>query len=136
VTVTHLLDTSVYSQPIKNVPMDSAMNRWHDLGDESVCTSAICHAEVLKGLEERDSERMWSRYREIIEGQYPVLPFDEKVAAVFATLCAIVRRRGKTCPAFDLMIAATAKHYGLILATLNARHFEEIPGVAVEVWSE
>ena len=135
-TATHLLDTSVYSQPIKNVPLDSAMDRWHVLGDEKVCTSAICHAEVLKGLEQRGSERMWNRYREIIAGHYPVLPFDESVAEVFTALCANVRRRGKTRPALDLMIAATAKRHGLILATLNARHFEEIPGVAVEVWFE
>ena len=134
--VTHLLDTSVYSQPIRNVPLASAMARWHELGDDSVCTSAICHAEVLKGLEQRDSERMWNRYREIIAGQYLILPFDEKVAEVFSALCAAFGRRGKTRPALDLMVAATAKRHGLILATLDARHFEKISGVAVEVWVE
>jgi len=35
----------------------------------------------------------------------------------------------------DLLIAATAKTSGLILATLNARHFEGIEGLAVEDWS-
>jgi len=36
----------------------------------------------------------------------------------------------------DLLIAVTAKAKGLILATLNIRHFNIIPGLAVEDWSQ
>lgn len=35
----------------------------------------------------------------------------------------------------DLLIAATARSSGLVLATLNARHLEGIEGLAVEDWS-
>jgi predicted nucleic acid-binding protein len=33
------------------------------------------------------------------------------------------------------MIAATAVANGLILATLNLRHFEKVPGLQFEDWS-
>lgn len=49
----YLLDTSVWSQPIKDRPLDWVLERWNQVGDEQVCTSAICLAEVFQGLEDR-----------------------------------------------------------------------------------
>lgn len=134
-TLTHLLDTSVFSQPIKDRPADSVMDRWSCLGDRATCTSAIALAELLHGLEQRGSAKYWGRYRQLLEGRYPVLPFDAAVAGTFGRLAAELRRRGQAKPAVDLMIAATAKTHGLVVATLNARDFRDIPGVAVEDWS-
>jgi predicted nucleic acid-binding protein len=36
---------------------------------------------------------------------------------------------------FDLLIAATALYHQLVLATLNARHFDGISSLRVEDWS-
>ena len=44
-------------------------------------------------------------------------------------------RKGNPRPVIDLLIAATAKNHGLVLATLNYRHFEGVDGLAVENWS-
>jgi predicted nucleic acid-binding protein len=35
----------------------------------------------------------------------------------------------------DLLIAATAKQHDLVIATLNAKDFEDIPGLRVDDWS-
>jgi predicted nucleic acid-binding protein len=131
----HLLDTSVFSQPIKNQPISAALTRWSRLGEGAVCTSAICVAEVRQGLEFRASDKYWDRYQELLEDRYAVLPFDHAVATTFGRLAAVVRRRGRPVPVVDLMIAATAKHHGLIVATLNVKHFAGIPGLAVEDWN-
>jgi predicted nucleic acid-binding protein len=56
------------------------------------------------------------------------------VADLFASLAISMRRQGTPRPALDVMIAATACRYGLILATLNAKDFVGIPGLAVENW--
>lgn len=48
--VTHLLDTSVYSQPIRKKPVQAAMDRWQAVGDTAVVSSVICEAEVLFGI--------------------------------------------------------------------------------------
>ena len=133
--LSHLLDTSVLSQPVKDRPLELALERWSRLGDSAVSTSAVCVAEILQGLELRASEKYWRRYRELLLDRYLVLPFDAAVAETFARLFADLSRSGTPKPALDLQIAATAKHHGLIVATLNARDFTGIPGVAVEDWT-
>jgi predicted nucleic acid-binding protein len=132
--LSHLLDTSVFSQPIKDRPIDQVLERWSRLRDDAVCTSAVCLAELLQGLEHRDSKKFWRRYRELLEHRYPILALDEAVAQVFSKLSAITRAQGRPRPVVDLMIAATARCHGLVLVTLNAGHFDGIPGLGVETW--
>ena len=105
------------------------------MGDEVVCTSSICLAELLQGLGERASGRYWRRYRELLEHRYRVIAFDEGIAVEFGRVSAQMRRMGKTRPAMDLLIAVTAKRHGLILATLNYNDFQGIPGLLVEDWT-
>jgi predicted nucleic acid-binding protein len=133
--LSHLLDTSVLSQPIKDRPLPAVMDRWSDLRENAICTSAICLIEILQGLRERESSKYWRRYRILLENQYPVLAFDASVANTFSVLSVVMRRQGKPRPALDLMIAATACRHGLILATLNARDFAGIPNLIVEDWN-
>ena len=132
--MTHLLDTTVLSQPIKDVPVERVLDRWSELGDGALCTSAVCLAELIQGLEMRGSAKYWSRYRALLMGRYPVLPFDAGVAATFGRLMAHERSLGRPRPALDLMVAATAVHHGLVIATLNVRHFVGIAGLRVEDW--
>jgi predicted nucleic acid-binding protein len=132
----HLLDTSIFSQPIKDRPREKALDRWSKISEDRICTSAICLAELLQGLRERNSAKYWRRYREILEDRYPALPFDAATADTFGFLAADLRRRGNPRPVADLMIAATALQYGLVLATLNTRDFAGIPGLPVEDWNE
>ncbi len=133
--LTHLLDTSVFCQPIKDRPVEQVLDRWAVLGDAAVGTSAICLAEVLQGLEVRGSAKYWRRYRELLQDRYPVLPFDESTAVNFSKLAAELRQRGLTKPVLDLQIAATAKRHGLVVVTLNVKHFADLPGVQTEDWS-
>ena len=133
--VSHLLDTTVYCQPLRKKPLQTVVERWKSLGDSSLCVSVLCEAEVLQGLEARSSSRLWARYRELLEGRLPILEITVEVARSYSTLAGPLFRTGNPRPGVDLFIAATAKTSGLVLATLNARHFEGIEGLAVEDWS-
>jgi predicted nucleic acid-binding protein len=135
VPVTHLLDTSVYCQPLRKKPLPSVVARWKTLGDDSLCVSVLCEAEVLQGLQARDSAGLWDRYRSLLDGRLPVLDFDLDVARAYASLAGQFIRSGNPRPVVDLFIAATARNAGLVLATLNSRHFQEIEGLALEDWS-
>jgi tRNA(fMet)-specific endonuclease VapC len=132
---THLLDTSVYCQPLRKKPVASVVTRWKRLGDASLCVSVLCEAEVLQGLEARGSAALWDRYQDLLAGRLPVLDVTLEVARTYATLAGPLIRKGRPRPVVDLLIAATARSAGLVLATLNARHFREIEGLAVEDWS-
>ncbi len=133
--VTHLLDTSVFCQPLRKRPRSSVVERWKALGDASLCVSVLCEAEVLQGLEAKGSDALWHRYHGLLEGRLPTLDVTLAVARSYAALAGPLLRSGKPRPVVDLLIAATAKSSGLIVATLNARHFNGLPGLAVEDWS-
>jgi tRNA(fMet)-specific endonuclease VapC len=134
--LSHLLDTSVYCQPIKPKPLASVRERWTSLGDEALAISTIAEAEVLYGLELKKSARLQARFDVLLRERLRVLPVDSGVAKHFALLKAWAKANGRAPSDFDLLIAATAKGHGLTLATLNVRHFQGLPGVLVEDWSQ
>ncbi len=133
--IRHLLDTSVYCQPLRKKPVPTVVARWKTLGDSALCISVLCEAELLQGLEAKDSPALWERYGDLLEGRLPVLDLTLAVARAYASMAGPLIRSGKPRPVVDLLIAATAKSSGLVLATLNPRHFEGLEGLAVEDWS-
>jgi predicted nucleic acid-binding protein len=98
--------------------------------------SVLCEAEVLQGLEAKNSARLWDRYRTLLEGRLPVVEITLEVARTYAALAGPLIRSGQPRPVVDLLIAATARATGLVLATLNVKHTEGIEGIAVEDWSK
>lgn len=131
----YLLDTSVYSQPLRPLPHPMVVARWKVAGDTAMSVSAIALAELLYGLKLKNSPRLWQQYDALLKGRHPVVPFDENIAEHFAELKEYCVKSGRPIPDLDLQIAATAKRHGLIVATLNVRHFVDLPGVAVEDWT-
>lgn len=47
----------------------------------------------------------------------------------FAGLRFYLRRRGEVIPDFDILLGATALHYGLTVLTNNVRHLQRIPSL-------
>jgi len=135
VALSHLLDTSVYCQPIKPRPLVPVQERWAAQGDDTLAVSTICEAELLYGLELRKSQSLTALYEALLKNRLRILPVDSGVARHFASLKAWAKVNGRPLADFDLLIAATARTHGLTLATLNIRDFRNLPGVAVEDWS-
>ena len=134
--LSHLLDTSVFCQPIKPKPLPSVERRWRALGDAALAVSVIGEAEVLYGLELKQSPKLSALYERLLKSRLRVLAVDTAVAATFSQIKAACRNKGFAASDFDCLIAATAKTHGLILATLNARHFSGIEGLALEDWGQ
>ncbi len=134
--VTHLLDTSVYSQPIRRTPVQTAIDRWQALGDTALVTCAICEAEILFGIQnekrKNTSTKIGERYEAVLRGRFDVLPVDAAVAATYAELRCDCEANGRQVPAMDLLIASVARAHNLIIATLNSNDFHAIPGVTID----
>ena len=130
----YLLDTSIYSQPIKSVPDPNVVLRWQTLGDEPLAISVIADA-VRYGLILKGSAKLYAAYQALLRGRLTVLPVDQAVGEQFARMKATQQQMGKRVADLDLLIAATAQAHGLIVATLNIRHFALIAGLKVENWS-
>lgn len=133
--LTHLLDTSVYSQRLRPQPNKNVISRWSRTGDRALAISACCEAELLFGLEKKGSERLWKEYDEYLKDRLTLLPFGFKEAVVYAKIRNHLVREGEPVADMDLLIGATALANGLVLATLNPVHFERIPGLRVEDWT-
>jgi tRNA(fMet)-specific endonuclease VapC len=78
-----------------------------------------------------------SRNREAVEGilsPLVVLDFDESAARVFGRITAHLAAAGNPRGDMDVLIASVALVHGERIVTRNARRFEGIAGVAVEVY--
>jgi tRNA(fMet)-specific endonuclease VapC len=133
--VRYLLDTSVYSQPLKRNPVAGVVERWQAVGDLSCCASVFCELEVLQGLRLAGSERLTKLYRSVLKDRIPILDFTTNEAARYAELQAHFVGQRHTRPVIDLCIAATALEHDCVLVTLNTKDFESIPNLRIEDWS-
>ena len=133
--LTHLLDTSVFCQPIKPRPLPSVIQRWQALGDDALAVSVLCQAEILYGIALKGSSRLQAAYEAVLKDRLTVFPVDEAESQTYGEMRATLEKAGKRVPDLDLLIAATAQTHGLIVATLNVLHFSLIPHLPVEDWS-
>ena len=132
--LTHLLDTSVYSQPIKKKPLKSVISNWESISDQNLCISIFCETEILQGLEMKQSYNLWNAYNSILKDSLPIIYFSMEAAKLYAKIQANCVKKGRTRPVFDLLIASTAIDNNLILATCNYKDFKDIPDLKVEDW--
>lgn len=132
----YLLDTSVYSQPLRRRPVVSALARWREVGDDHCQISVVSVAEVEFGLHLEGRAERHEKYRELLSGRLEVIPTDQEVWQDFARRKARQQILGLPVSDLDLLIACCAVCHGLTVATLNARDFSRIEGCAWEDWSE
>jgi len=133
--MTYLLDTSVYSQPLRNKPVMAALEHWSETGDGRCRLSIVSHAEILFGLHWENNEARWRRYRELLEGRLQSVATDGAVWEKFAVCKARQQQLGQPVADLDLLIAATAMVNSFTVATLNRQDFSRIEGVAWEDWN-
>lgn len=131
----YLLDTSVYSQPLRRKPVEAALVRWKEAGDSACAISAVTAAEVEYGLQLEDRPRRREKFLVLLQGRLPVLATDDAVWMEFARRKAQQKKTGREIADLDLLIAATALVHRRTVATLNTRDFSSVEGLAWEDWS-
>ena len=131
----YLLDTSVYSQPLRRKPVFEALQRWQAFGDSSCKVSIVSIAEVEFGLHLEGSESRRQRYDALLKGRLEVIPTDPPIWHAFAKRKARQQILGRPVSDLDLLIASCAIHHQFTVATLNSRDFSKIEGCVWEDWS-
>jgi tRNA(fMet)-specific endonuclease VapC len=133
---THLLDTSVFSQPLRKTPVQFALDRWSHHGDANLVACTVCEGEVLFGIEKNASEKLAALYASTLQHRLNILQICSGVAGTYAKLRAESEKRGQQIADNDLWIASVAHHHNLIVATLNVSDFSRIHGLTIEDWSQ
>ena len=138
----YLLDTNVLSELMKPTPQ-MQVRQWVDAQtDESLYISAIAIGELLRGVAKLPDGTRRERTRAIIEERLiphfaaRILPLDHEILATWAALTVMCEQQGRTLPAVDSFIAATAAHHQLTLVTRNTRDFIGTGITLMNPWSD
>jgi len=138
--VSWLLDTNVVSEVAKPKPNANVV-AWLDQRSTQqahLYLSALTLAEIFRGVMRLDRQsprfaRLWSWMKSDVTTRFAgrILPFDADVAQTWAEMTAALPR-GVAVPVMDSLIAATARHHGLVLVTRNVVDLRPFPGLAVD----
>lgn len=135
----YLLDTNVVSELQRSRPAPAVQYWVLSRPATSLFISVLTLGEVRKGAERlldpprRHKLEDWIEHDLCVWLQDRILPIDRAVADRWGRLMA---KTGRTLPAIDSLIAATALQHGLTLVSRNLRDFH-IPGLDVfDPWQD
>jgi tRNA(fMet)-specific endonuclease VapC len=106
--------------------------------DEEFCLSVITASELLHGVHRAATPAQQSVRSAFVEGileGFPILPIDLATARTHSRIWAQLAAEGKLLEAHDLWLAATCIAHGYVMISANARDFERVPGLTLEVWA-
>jgi predicted nucleic acid-binding protein len=131
--MSYLFDTDAISELFKPRPAQGYLDWLGTVGRSEQFTSAVTIGELFKGAYR---SRAKSRYLAVIEDhvlpQFTVLQYDTEVARTYGKLRAELERAGTPVADADLMIASTAKRFGLKVVTGNLKHFSKVRDLQIE----
>lgn len=103
-------------------------------GDTEVGLSVVTVAELVHGAYRAQTPAQQKRRLEFVERlcqDVPVHPMTLGIARLVGRIEGEQAAKGIQFAFEDLVIGATALHFGYSVMTLNARHFHRIPGLTV-----
>jgi len=106
----------------------------HEHGETEIVLSSITVIELEHGLHRAQTAEQARKRREYLDTVFaavPVEPFTRAMAQLAAKIDAEARQTGSTITFADLLIGATAVHFGYAIGTRNLRHFRMIPKLTV-----
>jgi hypothetical protein len=123
--MTYLADANLICESTKSQASQSAC-QWLELHSSELVIDAIVLGEIWNGMaalpdgkKQRDLAVWFARLRRSVK----CLPWTDETAVFWGDIRNLVRRRGFTVGVNDTMIAATAKLYGLTVATRDVTDF-------------
>jgi predicted nucleic acid-binding protein len=99
----------------------------------TLSTLVIAKLDYGAKVSKKSKENLEKLYRFLDVVQ--IIPFDVGCSKIFGTIKSKLHMIGKPTGEVDAPIAGTAMAHNPILATANKKHFENIEGLKLEVWS-
>lgn len=135
-----LLDTCVISELVSKQPNSKVVEYVDGLDPEDVYLSVITIGEIVKGIEKLPSSRRksglqaWLDDDLLVRFEGKVVPLDIEVLVEWGRITTHLESAGKTMPAIDSLIAATAQAKKMTLVTRNVSDFEDTDVEIVNPW--
>lgn len=129
----YMLDTNIVSHAIKG---DEAVNsRLLEHTPSELCVSSIAASELRFGAQRKGSKKLGRLIESFLE-PIPVLSYDQRASQVYATIASQLYGQGLPIGPMDTLIAAHAMSVGAVMVTNNTKHFERVPGIHLEDWTD
>ena len=132
-----LVDTNVISELCRRDP-DANVRAWFaQRSATELYLSVLSLGEIRKGVEALADSGRRTVLNQWLERELPVffadrlLPIDAGVAHQWGQLLA---EAGRSLPAIDSLLAATALHHNLVLVTRNLKDFSGLPVKVLNPW--
>jgi predicted nucleic acid-binding protein len=103
-------------------------------GETEVVLSAITVIVLEHGLHRAETAEQARKRREYLDTVFAAITaqsFTAETAQLAAKIDAEARQVGRKIPFADLLIGATALHFGYAIGTRNQRHFDMLPNLSV-----
>ncbi len=129
----YILDTNSWIEYFKN--RNGVADHVDALPRTQLCASEITVAELIYGA--YNSQNFEKHYREAmwLKNNIEIYPISDALDD-YGDIRFATKRKGNPIGQFDLLIGATARHYGLTVITDNLKDFSPMPGVKIENWKE
>ena len=134
-----LVDTNVISELRRRDP-DANVRAWFAQRPATeLYLSVLTLGEIRKGVEALTDSGRRTVLNQWLERELPVffaarlLPIDGAVAHQWGLLLA---EAGRSLPAIDSLLAATALHHNLVLVTRNLKDFAGLPVQVLNPWED
>lgn len=127
-----MLDTDISSYIIKRRPA-TFVERFEKHA-ESLSVSVMTAAELRFGAAKAARPKLAELVEAYLE-RLAILDWTNEVTGHYARIRSELERSGKPIGNMDLLIASHAVSQRMVLVTNNLKHFANVPGLTVEVWS-
>jgi tRNA(fMet)-specific endonuclease VapC len=130
----YLIDTNIIIYSLKDD--ESVNSKFRETQNIPKSISVITYGELVYGAKKSQhiEKNLAVSYR--IAELFPIIDIDRSIMDVFGELKSGLERKGKIIEDMDIMVAATALSYNLILVTNDVSHFQRIEDLRIENWTE
>ena len=125
--MSYLIDTCALSELTHPKPDENVIRWFEETAQNGLYLSVLTLGEIRKGVESLKDIRRRDKIMSWLEHELPmwfedrILPIDAAVADEWGRLLA---KAGRSVPAIDSLIAATALHHRLTIVTRNVSDFD------------
>jgi len=130
-----IFDTDIYTNVIRKSPSKTLINRLKKVPRRDQFTTTITIGEVYYGIMKVSNKtKLLKLFEDVLLPRATILSFDFSAAKKYGEIRSFLEKKGTPLAHADLQIASIALSMNMTLITGNLKHFQRVPGLAVENW--
>ena len=135
-----LLDTCVLSEFVRKAPSKKVIEWLSSKNNESLYISVITIGEIQKGISRLPTSKKRLMLQKWLDNdlankfEHRMLEISKEIMDKWGRILGQAETKGKKLPVIDSMIAATAIHHGMTVATRNVSDLELCGAVVRDPW--